>query len=576
MNISWIGAPHVVFGLRLRYRRRRGRWRSFLLWGSLVPGIGNFHGSAADRPQWGQAWSRNMVSAEKGLPDSFDLKTGRNIKWTAQLGTETHSTPLVAGGRVYIGTNNGAPRDPKHQGDRGVLMCFAEKTGSLLWQFVVPKREEDPYFDWPKTGMSSPVTVEGDRVYLTDNRGEVVCLDAKGMANGNDGPYRDEAAHMTPPKESGSPPKPVPGAEIQPEPLRPPAEGTALRPGSLDADIVWIFDLVSGAGIWPHDGAHSSILIHGNHLYLNTATGVDNTHKRIRAPDAPSLVVIDKRTGALLARDDERIAPDIFHSTWASPSSGEVNGRPLIFFAGGNGVLYAFEAMNPGMRESSSPGVAETGKSAQPSSTSAFPSPGHLQKVFQFDFDPTAPKENIHQYLSNRREGPSNFYGMPVFHRNRIYLAGGGDVFWGKTEAWLKCIDATRAGDITTNGLIWSYPLQKHVMSTPAIDNGMVFIADCGRTFHCLDAETGKPYWTEEIKGDVGASPLGADGKVYLGTRSGNFYVFAAGKEKKVLAAVEFGNPISATTTAANGVLYVATMTRLYALQAGAYSKAVD
>src|SRR5688572_10268474 len=141
---------------------------------------------AADQPQWGQAWSRNMVSAERGLADSFDPKTGKNIKWTARLGTETHSTPVVAGGRVYIGTNNGEPRDPKHEGDRGVLMCFDERDGKLLWQLVVPKREEDPYHDWPKTGISSPVTVEGDRVYLVDNRGVVLCLDAQGFANGSD------------------------------------------------------------------------------------------------------------------------------------------------------------------------------------------------------------------------------------------------------------------------------------------------------------------------------------------------------------------------------------------------------
>ena len=193
-----------------------------------------------------------------------------------------------------------------------------------------------------------------------------------------------------------------------------------------------------------------------------------------------------------------------------------------------------------------------------------------LNKVWQFDFDPAAPKTNVHKYNTNRREGPSNFYGMPVFHQNRIYAAGGGDLWWGKNEAWLKCIDATRTGDITTNGLVWSYPLQKHVLSTPAIYNGLVFIADCGRTFHCVDAETGKPLWTHEIKGEVWASPLVADGKVYLGTRSGNFYVFEAGREKKVLSATELGNPISGTATAANGVLYVATMSRLYAIQAAA------
>src|ERR1700734_2039441 len=114
---------------------------------------------AADQPQWGQAWSRNMVSGEKGLPDSFDLATGRNIKWAVRIGTETHSTPIVAQGRVFIGTNNEEPRDPKHQGDRGVMMCLDEKDGHLLWQLVVPKREEDPYFDWPKTGLSSPPSV---------------------------------------------------------------------------------------------------------------------------------------------------------------------------------------------------------------------------------------------------------------------------------------------------------------------------------------------------------------------------------------------------------------------------------
>ena len=153
---------------------------------------------AADQPQWGQAWSRNMVSSERGLPAEFDPKTGRNIKWTAKLGSETHSTPIVANGRVYIGTNNNDPRDPKHEGDRGVLMCFDEKTGKFLWQLVVPKREEDRFHDWPKTGWSSPVTVEGDRVYTVTSRGEVVCLDAKGMANGNDGPFREEVAHTIP------------------------------------------------------------------------------------------------------------------------------------------------------------------------------------------------------------------------------------------------------------------------------------------------------------------------------------------------------------------------------------------
>ena len=464
-----------------------------------------------------------MVSDEKSLPDSFDPHTGQNIKWSAALGTEAHSSPVIAGGRIYIGTNNGNPRDPKHQGDRGVLMCFEENSGDLLWQLVVPKREEDVYFDWPNSGISSPATVEGAQVYIVSNRGEVLCLDAQGMRNGNDGPFQTEGAHMTP-------------HNVSPQ----------LTPGPLDADIIWLFDLTAGAGIWSHDAAHSSILIDGDYLYLNSGTGVDNTHKRIRTPDAPSLVVLDKRSGRLVARDHESIAPNIFHSTWCAPSMGEVGGRRLVFFGAGNGIVYAFEALSRAVDEH---GVAG------------------LRKVWQFDFDPSGPKTNVHRFNSNRRESPSNFYSMPVLDHDRLYVAGGGDLWWGKNQAWLKCVNPAGTGDITTNGLVWSYELNKHVMGTPAVVNGLVFIADCGRTFHCVDAETGKVCWTHEINGEAWASPLAADGKVYLGTRSGTFYVFEANREKKLLSSCEFGQPISATAAAANGVLYVATMNRLFALQ---------
>ncbi len=518
-----------------------------LLLSGLVLGTLLLAAQAADQPQWGQAWSRNMVSDERGLPDSFDPQTGRNIQWSAELGTETHSTPVVAGGRVYIGTNNGHPRDPAYQGDRGVLMCFDEKSGRFLWQLVFPKRDEDVYFDWPHSGISSPVTVEGDRVYFVNNRGVVLCLEVGPVAGKSEG--------------------------------RSPKSETNASPTAPGPRTVWEFDLTGEAGIWSHDAAHSSILIHGDHLYLNTGTGVDNTHKRIRTPDAPSLVVLDKRSGRLVARDDEHIAPNIFHSTWSAPSLATVNGRPLLFFAAGNGIVYAFETMRNGVTESRSNGVMDNDQSAQHSNTPTLqhsvssPPLAVLRRVWQFDFDPAAPKTNVHQYVSNRRESPSNFFGMPVFNNNRVYVAGGGDIWWGKNEAWLKCIDARGTGDITTNGLVWSYPLQKHVLSTPAIHNGLAFIADCGRTFHCVDAQTGKACWTHEIKGEAWASPLVADGKVFLGTRSSSFYIFAASREKQVLSTLDLDRPVSSTATAANGVLYVATMSHLYAVRQGAGSK---
>jgi outer membrane protein assembly factor BamB len=471
---------------------------------------------AADRPQWGEAWSRNQTSPERGLPETFDPKSGANIKWVARLGSEAHSTPVIAGGRVFIGTNNNEPRDARHTGDRGVLMCFDEKDGSLLWQLVVPKLWEDKFYDWPNAGISSPVTVEGDRAYIVSNRAEVLCLDVHGLANGNDGPFKDEAAHQTPRVEDGE---------------------KIIETTERDGDIIWRTDLREAAGIWPHDSAHSSVLIRGGHLYLNTGTGVDGSHIRIRTPEAASLVVLDKATGRLLARDDEKIAPRIFHCTWSPPSLGVVGGRELVFFAGGDGIVRAFEPL-----ASESTGVQK------------------LKVTWRYDLDPNGPKEEVHRFNRNTKVGPSNIYGLPVFVDGKIYVAGGGDVFWGKREAWLKCVDAA------TGREVWSYTLKEHVLSSPTVTDGLVFVADTGRTVHCVDAATGAAVWTHGTRGDFWASPLVADGKVFIGTRKGDFYVFAAARDKKVLHTVEFGAPISASPVAANGVLYVATMTHLYAV----------
>jgi len=159
-------------------------------------------------------------------------------------------------------------------------------------------------------------------------------------------------------------------------------------------------------------------------------------------------------------------------------------------------------------------------------------------------------------------------YGMPVFHDGRLYVAGGGDWFWGKNEAWLKCFEARGAGDITTNALRWSYPLGRHTMCTPAVHEGLVYATDSMRTLHCVDAATGQAVWTHEMKGEIWASALVADGKVFVGTRRGDFWVFAASRDKKVLSTVELGAPLSATATAANGALYLVTMTHLYAIAA--------
>jgi len=286
-------------------------------------------------------------------------------------------------------------------------------------------------------------------------------------------------------------------------------------------------------------------LLHGRYLYLNTSNGVDNTHAVIRAPDAPSLIVLDKRTGTLVARDYEKIGPHIFHSTWSSPALATINGKPQIIFGGGDGICYGFKALSVSQKDHIEA----------------------LEKIWWFDGDPSAPKENIHTYLKNRKKSPSTIQSMPVHVAGKVYLTLGGDIWWGKRQAWLKCIDATKIGDTSGSGEIWSYALNRHCCATPAVADGLVFVGDCGETVHCVDAATGKPYWTHELAGDIWASALVADGKVYLGSRRGEFLIFRVSKEKELLFSIKLDSEINASPVAANGVLYVATMKYLYAIE---------
>ncbi|MCC6143060.1 MAG: PQQ-binding-like beta-propeller repeat protein [Candidatus Hydrogenedentes bacterium] len=480
---------------------------------------------AGDQPQWGQRHTRNMISAETGLATDFDIETGRNIRWSAPLGDNAYASPVIANGRVFIGANNEAPRDPRIAGDRAVMLCLNEADGTLLWQLAVPRIGGDDYLDWPLIGMCTAPTVEGNRAYGVTNRFEVVCFDVEGLANGNDGPFMDEGTHMV---ETGQP---------------------ALALSPTDADIVWLFDMPAEVGMYPHDGAHSAILIDGDYLYLNTGNGVDNTHKVIRKPDAPALIVLDKATGKLIAQDAERIGPRTFHATWSPPALGAVNGEKRLVFGGPDGVCYGVRALAPGL----APDTSRV-----------------LERIWRFDCDPTAPKENLAEWLSNRKEGPSSIESMPVFLEGRVYVTVGGDVWWGKEQSWLMCIDGAREGELTEAGPLWSYPMAAHCTSTPAVHDGLIFIGDDKGNAHCVDAASGEGLWSHKMRGDIWGSALVADGKVYIGSRGKELCVFSASRDLNVLATMKLDAAMASTPVAANGVLYISTLKTLYAIAPGA------
>ena len=488
---------------------------------------------ADDQPQWGQRHTRNLVSSETGLADWFDAgqrdprsgeidpATTKNIKWVARLGNVTYATPVVAGGKVFIGTNNDAPRDKRIQGDRGVLVCLDEQTGEFLWQLVVPKLLKVKWSDWFHIGLTSPPTIEGNRAYLVSNACEVLCVDTEGMADGNQGPFTDEARHMVP---EGEPP---------------------LEPGPQDGDIVWAFDMNAELNVEPHNASNCSVLVDGDFLYVCTSNGVDWTHNRVIHPEAPSVIVLDKRTGKLLARDDFGIGSDVTHGQWSSLCLGEVGGKRLAFFGAGDGLLYAFETLSPNRP------AGEVRR---------------LKDLWRFDGEPLAQTQD-HVPPDHQHDSKSyQVTAMPVFYKDRIYLAFTQEPFHGMREGWLVCLDATKSGDVTRTGLLWAHKDFSASVSTVSIADGLVYAADYWGRVHCLDAETGEAYWAHQAGGPIPGSTLVADGKVYFGTHRTEFWVLAAGKKLEVISRVRMRDKISSTPTAANGVLYVSTYKHLYAI----------
>jgi outer membrane protein assembly factor BamB len=495
---------------------------------------------AADWPTWGGREDRNMVSGEKGLPVDFDpgdlkadaasQKPGRNVRWVVPLGSRTFSTPVVSGGRVFIGTNNDGLRDAKYPGDRGVLLCLKESDGSLLWQLVTTR----PAYD--QLGLCSPPTVEGDRLYVLTGRSEVLCVDVKGLADGNDGPFVEEASYFarTVPQrlvKNSKPPRNMP----------PPVEL-----GERDADILWRYDAMAELNVFPHDAANSAALIIGDTLFVGTSNNIDGPHARQPGSKVPALIALDKKTGRLLGVDDAGIAERLYHGGWSSPSLGMVGGKPLVFYGGGDGWCYAFDA------------------NVQPGADGR---PGVIRCVWRFNCNALDMLEKDGTPIPYKApDGPSEILATPVFHRGRVYVAIGQDPDHGTGRGRLVCIDASGAGDVTATALVWDYRDINRSISTVGIADGLVYAADRAGVMHGLDADTGKAYWKHNTGGAIWASPLVADGKVYVGNRNGLFTVLAAGKEKRVLSTVNLATKIHPSPIAANGVLYIANENRLWAV----------
>ena len=505
-----------------------------------------------DWPMWAGWPGRNNTPHGENIPTEWDVDSGQNIKWSAGLGSQTYGNPVVANGKVYVGTNNGAGYIKRYPSDidLGVLVCFDEKTGEFLWQHSSPKLPTGRAHDWPLQGICCSPYVDGERLWFVTSRGEVVCLDTEGFHDGeNDGEFKAED-----------------------------------NQSKNEADVIWKFDMMGQLGSSQHNMCSCSITGTGDIIFVNTSNGVDESHLTIPAPNAPSFFAMNRDTGKVLWTDDSP-GTNILHGQWSSPTYGVFDGVPQVLFAGGDGWLYSFAPEGDGQ--------------------------GNSKLLWKCDLNPKETK-----WILGGQGTRNNIIGTPAIYDGLVYSAVGQDPEHGEGEGHFWCIDPTKRGNVSAtlavdkdgkeiphrrlqavdpqagekavpnpnSAIVWhydghdadgdgrkSFEEEMHrTIGSAAIKDGLAFIADYSGLVHCLDAKAGKVHWTHDMVAASWGSPLIVDGTVYIGDEDGDVTIFDLAPKMNIIAEINMQNSVYSTPVVANNVLYIANKSTLYAIETGA------
>ena len=471
---------------------------------------------------FGRDQTRNAVSPEKNPPLWWQLERrdedgnlrhrSKNVRWSAPLGNRTYGDPVVVDGLVWVGTNSGIGTGS----DAAILVCLEEHSGKELYRYVSRRLGYDHNTvseDWSGHSLACSPLIESDRMWFTTNRGEVVCLDIS----------------------------PLKRREGEPRPL-------------------WKVDLRKELGVILRGCHHGhrlcSIASYRELIYVITGNGIKSLFTEgVAAPDAPSLVCFNKNTGQVVWQDNSP-GHNILLGQYASPTVIEVNGQAQVVAPQGDGWVRSFDAVSG-------------------------------QLLWEFDTNPPGARWDFGG-LGTRNHLPAS----AVFHDNRIYIGNGREPEAYTGPAWLYCIDPSKTGDISpyladgpgkgkpnpNSGMVWKFggtdrltknDIFERTLSNVAIHDGLVIAPGIGGVVHCLDARSGRQLWALETGEAFWGSPLIVDGKIYVGSEVA-VWILDLSRELKVLDRIEI---VESTVSGllcspifANGVLYLATNDRLFAI----------
>jgi outer membrane protein assembly factor BamB len=149
----------------------------------------------------------------------------------------------------------------------------------------------------------------------------------------------------------------------------------------------------------------------------------------------------------------------------------------------------------------------------------------------------------------------------PVFGHGLLFIATGYD------RPTLMAVRPGGTGDVTASHVAWT--LTKGAPNTPSpllVGDELYLVADSG-VASCVDAKIGTIHWQERVCSNTSASPIFADGKIYIQDEQGLGVVLKPGKTFAKLAANSIGERTLASYAATDGALFIRGDKHLYRIQ---------
>jgi outer membrane protein assembly factor BamB len=162
--------------------------------------------------------------------------------------------------------------------------------------------------------------------------------------------------------------------------------------------------------------------------------------------------------------------------------------------------------------------------------------------------------------------GPHSFgIGAPSFQNGLIYGNRG-----YRSGPYFALRPGGRGGaDVSATHVAWRSDTGAPYVSSVLVYDGLLYFGSDTGVITCVDAATGEKLWQERTGGIFSSSPVAGDGKIYFSSETGETFVYASGRQPKLLTENSIDGRIVASPAIAGGRIYLRSDDRLIAIAGG-------